>query len=392
MLRMRLLKRILILIAALLGTICLALWASGNIHILYGIRKTYLIGKPTPDIDDMHHFDVRKITASFPKPTEIYSAYNVSGLTQEETAWIDSMGTTALLVYCRDSLLFEHYKEGDESTLSNSFSMAKSITSVLIGMAIDDGYIGSINDPVGRYLTDYNTGLDTNLTIRHLLEMTSGIPFGESYNSPLGFMAKAYYGRQLEEAVLKYHVQEMPGKKWAYEGGNTQLLGMVLKSATGMTVSDYCALRLWGPLGAEHDAYWNLDHADGLEKTFSGFYATARDFARLGKLFLHDGIVGGDTIINPQWVRKSISPIGTPDEHGELCSWYGWQWWLGEHNDHAFFMMRGLRGQYVVCIPDLDLILVRLGHIQSKERVRHMPADLFRYIDMAIRLSPLNNR
>ncbi|MFM9005942.1 MAG: hypothetical protein ACKOSR_10640, partial [Flavobacteriales bacterium] len=157
-----------------------------------------------------------------------------------------------------------------------------------------------------------------------------------------------------------------------------------------MSVSEYCASRLWGPLGAEHDAYWNLDDAEGVEKTFSGFYATARDFARLGLLFMRDGVVHGDTLVQPSWVQQSLAPVGKPDELGETCNWYGWQWWMNEHKGHSFFMCRGLRGQYVVCIPDLELVLVRLGHTQSKERIRHMPSDLFRYIDMAMDMSPVN--
>ena len=386
----RIIKRAMLWIVSLLALCCIMLFVSGNVHILYGIRKTYLIGKKTPDIDDMSYFDVRKITASTPRPHLVYSGYNERAASAIDEEWSDSTGTTAMLLFWRDSLVYERYSNCEATTLSNSFSIAKSITSILIGKAVEEGFIRSVDDPVGRYLSSYNQGLDTALTIRHLLEMTSGIPFGESYNSPFGFMAKAYYGKQLEEATTAFHVQNKPGALWSYEGGNTELLGMILKNATGMSVSDYCASRIWGPLGAEKDAYWNLDHPDGMEKTFSGFYATARDFARLGLLFMNDGVVAGDTVLQPSWVQQSVAPVGKPDEFGEACNWYGWQWWINEHKGHPFFLCRGLRGQYVVCIPDLELVLVRLGHTQSKERIRHMPADLFRYIDMAMQLSPDN--
>jgi len=387
---MRLLKRIGYIVLGVLAAAWLALLISGNVHILYGLRRTYLIGKKTPDIDDMSYFDVRKIGKTDAEPTLLYSGYNEIMMPSQDRTWSDSMGTTAFLVYWRDSLVYEGYNESDATTLSNSFSMAKSITSILVGKAIDEGFIGSVDDKVGRYLAEYNTGSDTLLTIRHLLEMTSGIPFGESYNSPFGFMAKAYFGKHLEEATLNYHVAETPGTKWAYEGGNTILLGMILKRATGMSVSDYCASRLWGPVGAEYDAYWNLDHEDGVEKTFSGFYATARDFARLGMLYMHDGVHHGDTLISPQWVRQSITPHYVPDENAEPCSWYGWQWWVGERNGHSFFLCRGLRGQYVVCIPDKEVVFVRLGHTQDKARLNHMPTDLYRYMDIAMRLTPNN--
>lgn len=385
---MRLIKRALLVVLLVFGLASIALWVTGNVHVLYGIRSTYLVGKKTPDIDDMHHFNVRKIAAQAPVSHLFYSGYNQSEISPAEQAWSDSMGTTALLLFWRDSLVYEHYKGSDVGTLSNSFSMAKSITSILIGKAVEEGFIGSVDDRVGQYLEAFNSGMGTALTIRHLLEMTSGIPFGESYNSPFGFMAKAYFGKHLEEATLEYHVRREPASLWMYEGGNTELLGLILKKATGMSVSEYCATRLWGPLGAEQHAYWNLDAEDGMEKTFSGFYATARDFARLGLLFMHEGLVAGDTLIQPSWVRKSIAPVNIPDELGETCTWYGWQWWLGEYEGHSFYLCRGMRGQYVVCIPDMELVLVRLGHNQSKERVRHMPADLFRYIKMAMQLSP----
>lgn len=364
-----------------------ALWATDNEHLLRGIRSTYLVGKKNPDIDDQPYFDVRKVAAENPQGLSLSAFYNQMELLPKEQYWADSMGTTALLVFRNDSLLFEQYREGDKNTASNSFSMAKSITSILVGRAIEEGFIGSIDDKVGDYLESYRSGMDTLLTIRHLLDMTSGIPFGESYSSPFGYMAKSYFGNDLTRATLEYHVQKRPGTLWAYEGGNTVLLGLILQRATGMAISDYCSTRLWSRIGAENDAYWNLDNDQGVEKTFSGYYATARDFSRLGLLYMHEGVWGGDTIISPEWVRSSIIPHGVPDEKSEPCSWYGRQWWVGEHAGHAFFACRGLRGQYVVCVPDMDLVVVRLGHTQSKERIRHMPADLYGYLEIGMRIS-----
>ena len=384
---MRVFRKVIVASTVFIAMALMALWATDNEHVLYGIRKTYLIGKKNPDIDDRPHFDVRKVTAGSPSPLYLSAFYNQMELLPEEQLWSDSMGTTALLVLRNYSVIFEQYREGDEHTLSNSFSMAKSITSILVGMAVQEGYIKSIDDKVGDYLEAYRTGMDTLLTIRHLLDMTSGIPFGESYSSPFGYMAKSYYGKDLTEVTLDYHVQKQPGTLWAYEGGNTVLLGMILKKATGIAVSDYCSSRLWSRVGAEQDAFWNLDREDGIEKTFSGFYATARDFSRLGLLFMHDGVWRGDTIISSSWVDESITPHGVPDEKSEPCTWYGRQWWMGDHEGHSFFACRGLRGQYVLCVPDLELVVVRLGHTQSKERMKHMPVDLYRYLDMAMRIS-----
>jgi CubicO group peptidase (beta-lactamase class C family) len=384
---MRVVKRIIVGLFSLLLLAAISLWITDNEHIIYGIRKTYLVGKKNPDIDDKPYFDVRKVASGSPAKLNISSFYNREQLSPSDFAWSDSMGTTAFLIFHRDSLVFERYTEGDEHTLSNSFSIAKSITSILVGKAIEEGFIGSVDDKAGKYLEAYRTGMDTLLTIRHLLNMTSGIVFGESYSSPFGYMAKSYYGKNLTEATLHYHVQTQPGKLWAYEGGNTVLLGMILTKATGMTVSEYCSTRLWSRIGAENDAYWNLDDHEGIEKTFSGFYATARDFSRLGLLFMHGGVWRGDTIVSPAWVTESVTPHGIPNEKSESCTWYSRQWWVGEHEGYSFFACRGLRGQYVVCIPDLELVVVRLGHHQSKERVKNMPADMYRYLEIAMGIS-----
>ena len=133
--RMRVVKRIVVALIVLVVLAIAALWATDNEHVLYGVRKTYFVGKKNPDIDDMAYFDVRKVAAGTYTALDLSEYYNRVELLPDEQAWSDSMGTTALLVFRRDSLLFEQYREGNEITLSNSFSMAKSITSILVGKA-----------------------------------------------------------------------------------------------------------------------------------------------------------------------------------------------------------------------------------------------------------------
>jgi CubicO group peptidase (beta-lactamase class C family) len=261
--------------------------------------------------------------------------------------------------------------------------MAKSFTSMLIGAAIDDGFIRNVDQPVSDFLPEYANGMNAELSIRHLLQMTSGIPFGESYSSPFGYMAEAYFGHDLKPLTMAFNVEKEPGALWAYEGGNTVLLGLILQKATGKSPSAYFEEKFWSKLGTSHDAFWNLDYEDGIEKTFSGFYATARDFSRVGSLFMHEGVWNGDTLLSPQFIRNCITPIQVADDKGELCSWYGWQWWLGNYHGHEMYMCRGLRGQYIVCIPDNEVMVVRIGHKQSKQRVNHLPEDLYTYVDIA---------
>jgi CubicO group peptidase (beta-lactamase class C family) len=381
---MRWIKKILIGLVVIIALAVVALLVTGNSHILTGLTKTYLLGKSKPDIDDMSYFDTSTIPADKPEPWPLHSKYNLGSIPKDKMAAVDSMGTTAFLVFKNDSLLFEKYWDGtDEHTKTNTFSMAKSFCAMLVGKAIEEGYIKNLDQKVGDFIPEFNEGKNAELTIRHLMQMASGIPYGESYGNPFGFMAKAYFGKDLIKETLKYKVVEQPGTLWNYEGGNTILLGMIIKKATGRTVSDYFFQKIWSCIGAEESAHWNLDRAGGMEKTFSGFYATARDYARVGKLYEHSGVWGIDTILPPAFVQECITPNGIKDETGEPCTWYGLHWWLGNYNGEPFFSCRGMRGQYIAVVPSLNLIMVRTGHEQKPERVAHMPPDLFMYLDIA---------
>ena len=381
-------KRFIVALLIIIALAVMGLLITGNGHILRGLPSTYFSGKSKPDIYDLEYFDVSTIPADKPEAWPIHSAYNEYTLSAEEQAKVDSFETTALLVFYKDSLLFERYYLGAaDTTHTNSFSMAKSFTAMMIGKAIDEGYIQSVDQQVGDFLPQFKTGENAKLTIRHLLTMTSGIPFGESYASPFGYMAKAYFGKDLVSETMQFNVQREPGTLWAYEGGNTVLLGMIIKQATGRTPSRYFFEKFWSCIGAEHTAYWNLDHEGGLEKTFTGFYSTARDFARIGQLYMHRGIHGADTLLSPAFVDECLSPCNVPDDKGENCFWYGYQWWLGKHEGDPFFSCRGMRGQYIIGIPSKDLLIVRLGHQQSPERTEHMPPDLYNYISIAKRVT-----
>ncbi len=385
---MRWIKRILIGLPALIILASIGLYATGNSHIFKGLSQTYFIGKSKPDIDDMDAFATSTIAADHPEAWPLSSRYNLGKIPAGMLPLCDSMETTALLVFKNDSLLFEHYWEDfDEKTYCNSFSMAKSFCAMLVGKAVQEGYIQSLDQKVGDYIPEFKEGINDQLTIRHLLQMTSGIPFGESYSSPFGYVAKSYFSDDLIKETMVYRVEKTPGTFWKYEGGNSVLMGMIIKKATGRTPSEYFFQKIWSCIGAEQDAHWNLDHAGGMEKTFSGFYANARDFARLGKLYLHEGVWDNDTVLDPAFVRESLTPSMVVDERGEKCDWYGLHWWLGKHNGKPFFSCRGMRGQYIAVIPEENIIMVRLGHNQRKERVENMPPDLYHYLDIALDIS-----
>ena len=370
------LKIVLIVLGAI-GLLIGILYATGNGYLPRGVYCTYLHGKTKPDIDDISLFDLRKINAgnsiSLPTKTKALSAENIS--------FLNSTESEAFLVFKNDTLVSEWYKNSaSDTTHWNSFSMAKSAISLLIGCAIQDGKIGSLNDPISKYIP----WSSKEVTLEQLLHMSSGIPFGESYNSPFGYMAKAYYGKDLKAITTTFQVEQTPGSYWSYEGGNTVLLGMVLEAATQKKISNYFEEKIWSKIGAASPAYWNLDSENGFEKPFTGIYATAKDFGMLGECILHHGKVNGSAIIDSSYLAQSFALWTIQDGKNTICDWYGLHWWMGEVDGIKFKSARGMRGQYIVIVPEKNMVIVRIGHQQSKERIGQMPVDLFTYIRMGL--------
>jgi CubicO group peptidase (beta-lactamase class C family) len=371
--------RITLVVFVSLGLLVGLLYLSGNGYLPRGIYSTYLHGKIKPDIDDQSLFYTRKINRgdaiNLPAKLNILSAENIQ--------FLNSTKSEAFLVFKNDTLISEWYGTyGGDSTHWNSFSIAKSFVSLLIGCAIQDGKIGSLKDPISKYITWNNK----EVTIEQLQHMSSGIPFGESYNSPFGYMAKAYYGDDLKSITAPFQVEQAPGSYWSYEGGNTVLLGMVLEAATKKNISNYFEEKIWSKIGASSSAYWNLDSENGFEKPFTGVYATAKDFGMLGQCILHHGKVNETVVVDSAYLAESFAPWKIQDENNSICDWYGLHWWMCEIDGVKIKSARGMRGQYIVIIPEKNMVIVRIGHQQSKERVNHMPVDLFTYIRMGLAL------
>ena len=154
------------------------------------------------------------------------------------------------------------------------------------------------------------------------------------------------------------------------------MLSLLLEKVMGQKVGDYASEKVWKPLGMEYDARWILDHEGGDEKTFSGLYATARDFAKLGQLYLNQGVFDGLQIVQADYVAQSIQSVNVPDQDGKMIDYYGFAWWLTKHEEHEVFYMQGILGQYVIVIPDLDVIIVRLGRTRGEKSNGINPDDL----------------
>lgn len=355
------LKRISTALVLLITAAALVLWATGNSHILRGLPRTYLRGLARPDIHDMPLHTTRLVPNGTASPWR--EAPTMAPLSDADRAFLEAFDTECFLVFWGDTIIAEQYWNGcDAQTYLNSFSMAKSFTSIAAGIAKDRGEIISEDEPLGAFIPEYSNGKDADIALHDVLTMTSGIDFGESYSSPFGYMAKAYFGTDLRSLTLQHHYGKPPGTEWRYEGGNTVLLGMAIQSATGDTLSDYFSKHVWSQIGATHPAYWNIDRPGGMEKAFSAFYAVPRDFARIGRLFLNKGRWNGKRILSEDWITRSITPVEAPEPDGNPVLHYGYQWWVGLPGKEPHFFAQGMRGQYIIALPKRDVVIIRFGH------------------------------
>jgi CubicO group peptidase (beta-lactamase class C family) len=286
------------------------------------------------------------------------------------------LDTTALLMIQDGRIVFEEYfGDGGVSVLSGSFSMAKSIVSILAGFALQEGKLKSLEEPVSRYLPEWEGREEGRIRVLDLLRMTAGLDWNESYLNPFSITTEAYYGSNLLSTVFKQHRILDPGTVFAYQSGTTQLLGTVVSRAVNLPLSDFASSRLWGPMGAENDALWSLDHEDGMEKSYCCFYATARDFGRIGELVRNQGNWGDSKLLDSGYVSEMVRPHRILNSEGQPVDYYGYQWWILQTPKGEVPYARGILGQYIVVIPWNHRVIVRLGKATG-ERTDHHPVEL----------------
>lgn len=386
---MKILKKVGKWLLIILVVLNIAILISGKTYLYKGIANTYLKGHSGPGIEEYQIFENREVASGKYVAWHHSKQYNTKQIPTEAQKELDAMGTVAYVIVKNDSLIHEQYWDGyGEDSYSNSFSMAKTFTSILIGIAIDEGKIKSVDQPVSDFLPEFKDGENAKLTIKHLLTMSSGIDFDENYVNPLAYPAAAYYGNDLKKLTDKYSVKEEPGKVFKYLSGNSVLLGFILEKATGKKVSDYASEKLWKPLGAKNKALWSLDHANGMEKAYCCFNSNAPDFARIGELFLDSGKCNGVQIVSYDYVLNSIKLADLADVDGKKQQKYGYAWWLiPNYKGHNIYYARGILGQYILCIPELKMVVVRLGKKREKQLPTEVhPKDVFTYIDAAIEM------
>jgi CubicO group peptidase (beta-lactamase class C family) len=301
-------------------------------------------------------------------PTEPALVYEIAGSRMTVDAYLDRNPVTGLLVARGETILLERYQYArtDRDRFA-SYSMAKTIVGVLVGIAVRDGAIRSIDDPADAYVAGLKGTEYGRTPIKALLRMSSGVAFRETYDGTddSTMLARAMLTQQPGgglELLKRFNTRSAPpGDRWSYSSAETLVLGLVLTRATGTSLSDYTRRKLWEPLGAEADATWLVDGA-GHELAFGYFNAVLRDLARLGLMLAHDGVWGGKTVVPGDWLRAATT-VAAPDHHlkpgvAHRVFGYGRQVWILP-GDRRAFALRGARGQTVLVDPGSKLVLVQ---------------------------------
>jgi CubicO group peptidase (beta-lactamase class C family) len=382
-----------ILIRMLYGitvTIALAvagIYISGNGYIFNAFRKTILKGYSTAHIDDYVDFKNAVIRAGAPQPWKLHEQFDQFQLTAHLRAELENFHTIGLVVVKDGKLLYEEYWDNySENSLTNSFSMAKSITVMLLEKAIEQGYIKGLEQKITDFIPEFlRDSLGSLATVGDLSSMRSGFDWQEEYYTPFNMTTKAYYGNSIERQLLKRHFSDRPGGRFQYSSADTQLLAIVLKRATGKSLAQYLSETFWQPMGMESDALWSL--SGPIEKSFCCIHSNVRDFAKIGQLLLQKGNWNGVQLLDSTFVEKMITPCYDafdPDEPKK----YGHSIWIDESYDPVIYGLMGHLGQRVVVVPEEQLVIVRLGKNRNTGLPSKGPldADVYFLVDEIINI------
>lgn len=348
----------------LAGIVALS-YTFGYDYLWSGISKTYLRGETSATIDDGKLFSSHTILAGKPKPWIKDSLYNKQKLPQKLSEQLQKTNTAAFIVIKDGKLLHEEYWDSySAKSKTNSFSMAKTVTALLLGAAIDDGKIKNEDQLLSDFYPSYaNVEFGKNLTLKNLATMEAGLNWNEDYHNPFAPNAKAYYGNNLGKAVLLKGFKEMPGKKFEYQSGATQLLGFAIRKAVNQPLASYASSKLWTPLGMGQNADWTTDDY-GMEKAFCCIQSDAKDYAKLGQLLLNDGKVDSVQIISKNYLDR----MRTPTKESNYT--YGYSIWINRDFKYPYYYFRGILGQYIIIVPEKKLVIVRTGNDENIQKTQ----------------------
>ncbi len=365
--------------------------------VMFVLQSCYVVRAYKYRQFNLKDLDKMDAVALKPSDTPFVFAYNTAKYAPL-TAFLDSnlqgSQTYAFLVIRNDSIIYERYfgSVTDSSKLP-SFSVAKSFVSALTGIAIEEGHIKNVHDPVTAYLPslrNVDAGYD-QVTVQHLLDMRSGVKSNENYSNPFSDVLKMGFARSVIRTALNTKLEDAPGT-FDYRSVNTQLLAMVIEKATGRSLQEYAMEKLWAPLGMEYMASWNDDKKNHV-RAFCCINAAARDFAKFGMLYLKNGLWQGKQVVPSSWIKKSVHP-DTLRMYGN----YKNQWWsdvnrtsftdyekakdfaaqhpqsqvrpMEPENRPPYYLVQypsgayhaeGILGQYIYVNPAKNLVIVRMG-------------------------------
>jgi CubicO group peptidase (beta-lactamase class C family) len=302
------------------------------------------------------------------KHRKLPETYVYEGETKKISDWIKHTDTTGLIVIKDGVVVFENYYDGNEkSTLSISMSVAKSFVSFLIGVALEEGQIVDLQDPVDTYAPELKGSGYEGVSLKNVLQMSSGIRFTEDYGdlkSDIVRLVVSFTTGSLNEFIANLTNERKPGTFNQYVSADTQVLSMVLKGATNKSLTEYMQAKLWSHLGAEYNAKWLTD-PDGTELAFGGLNAALRDYARFGLLYLNQGRnFQGKQLVPASWVDASVTPDAPhlmPGRDNPGSDWpmgYGYQWWIPE-NPQGDYTAIGIYGQFIYVHPGHNVVIAK---------------------------------
>lgn len=377
-------KRVLKIFVAFLAVVLLIMWLTDTTYLLRGVRTVYLRGNTKVTIDDYQVQETVTIPAKNPQAWPLHEKYNTVALSDDFKAFNKKQRSLSFLVIQDGKILSETYfDEGSKEHLTGVWSVTKTYTSLLILKAQQDGLIESVDDPVSKYVPDWNVKQDKPLTLRHLASMNTGLFWDEMDQTPFSLIAKLNFYGDLESYTLNdLYAVGVPGEKQHYNSGGTQLLGTVLKRVLKpKTISEYLEESFWTPLGYEHDGLFILDSKKYRnEKAFGGLVSTARNVSRIGQLINNNGMWKGKQILTPE----DMSLIKTLPYNNKT---YNYGLWTGVYEGDRFYYQAGINGQFCISFTKYNLVITRLGHKTTpKNEINEVSPDTEVYIREALRI------
>jgi CubicO group peptidase (beta-lactamase class C family) len=404
-----------VIVLSILGALTVAGCESAPVRAVRRVEFVRTLFQDRDHVADFHNmrafFPTARVRASGSpsalaqgSQVDLPVSFDFRGTRIDTASFLALTDTTGLIIIKDDKIVFERYFRGtDAHTRTVAWSVSKAFASALVGIAVAEGKIHSISDPVTQYAPELAGSAYDGVRIKDVIQMSSGAHWSEDYSDPhsdvVRFGHAVAFGRSLDAFAVTLTREHAPGSYLRYNSMDTQVLGMVLRHATGMSLADYLSTRLWRPVGMQDDAYYLTDR-DGVEFAAGGLNATLRDYARLGLLYANYGNWLGVQIVPEEWVRASTTPDAPQLMPGRRVSsaeiWgYGYHWWIPDLRGE--YVAVGIFNQFIYVNPRERLVIVKSsanhtygtgrGYDEAKDRESTHIA-LFKAIETALSNGP----